>query len=182
MIICLMGRTASGKSTIESMLEADGYSRIVSYTSREVREGEKDGVNYFFRDMETMCRMYADNKFMEMNTYCGCMYATPAVDIINKNWICVVEKEGFKNIKNYAEGKGIVLGILLDVLPSTSFNRCVARPGETYESASHRIINDKEAMKDLAAIADVVINAEVDVTEVYREVVKHINRRQAMNV
>ncbi len=50
-IICLMGKSAAGKDTIYRELVGDGelgLQRIIPYTTRPVREGERNGVEYFF--------------------------------------------------------------------------------------------------------------------------------------
>ena len=51
-IICLMGKSSTGKDTIYKHLLADrrlGLKKIVPYTTRPIRNGERDGVEYFFR-------------------------------------------------------------------------------------------------------------------------------------
>lgn len=50
-IICLMGKSAAGKDTIYRELAGDrelGLQKIIPYTTRPVREGERNGVEYFF--------------------------------------------------------------------------------------------------------------------------------------
>ena len=50
-IFCVMGKSASGKDTIyRRLMEAPGLGleRIVLYTTRPIRAGEKDGVDYHF--------------------------------------------------------------------------------------------------------------------------------------
>jgi guanylate kinase len=48
-LIILLGRSASGKTTSEMMLrDLKGFSTLVTYTSREKRPGEKDGIDYHF--------------------------------------------------------------------------------------------------------------------------------------
>ena len=46
-MIILVGESASGKSSIEKYLVDNyGYNKIISYTTREPREGDVDGVDY----------------------------------------------------------------------------------------------------------------------------------------
>ena len=48
-VIVLIGESANGKSTTEKVLNAKyHYNRTISYTTREPRMGEKDGVDYHF--------------------------------------------------------------------------------------------------------------------------------------
>ena len=50
MIIILVGKIASGKSTLANSLEKVGYKRIVTYTTRPKRSGEENGKDYWFMD------------------------------------------------------------------------------------------------------------------------------------
>ena len=52
-IICLMGKSAAGKDTVFKALMKDrelGLQNIIPYTTRPIREGERNGVEYFFTD------------------------------------------------------------------------------------------------------------------------------------
>lgn len=48
MVIALVGQTASGKSTLARYLEQHGFERIILYTTRPKRDGERDGLDYHF--------------------------------------------------------------------------------------------------------------------------------------
>lgn len=49
MLKILMGKSAAGKDTLLNKLVAQGkYKPIISYTTRPMREGETDGVEYHF--------------------------------------------------------------------------------------------------------------------------------------
>ncbi len=56
-IFYLMGKSSSGKDTIykELIQKFPKMKRIVLYTTRPRREGERDGVEYFFTDEEKNC-------------------------------------------------------------------------------------------------------------------------------
>lgn len=52
-IICLMGKSSSGKDTIYKNLMEDkslGLRKLIPYTTRPMREGEQEGVEYHFTD------------------------------------------------------------------------------------------------------------------------------------
>ena len=52
-MIILVGESASGKSTIEKILtEKYGYKKTISYTTRQPRDGEINGVNYHFNTLD----------------------------------------------------------------------------------------------------------------------------------
>ena len=56
-IYCIMGKSSSGKDTIYKKLAEDAdlpVKTLVPYTTRPMRDGETDGVEYYFCDEETL--------------------------------------------------------------------------------------------------------------------------------
>ena len=50
-IYCMMGKSSTGKDTLYKMLLEDGalsLKKIIPYTTRPMRRGETDGVEYYF--------------------------------------------------------------------------------------------------------------------------------------
>ena len=75
-IYYVMGKSSSGKDTIYKMLlkEHPRFRTVVPYTTRPIREGERDGVEYFFVDTERLHEMQEEEKIIETrsyNTKCG---------------------------------------------------------------------------------------------------------------
>ena len=75
----LSGPSGVGKSTViaELMGQRDNIYFSVSYTTRQPRVGEQDGVNYNFVDRAEFERMIADNELLEYAEYVGNFYGTP---------------------------------------------------------------------------------------------------------
>lgn len=75
-IYYVMGKSSSGKDTIYKKL-MKAYPRfrtIVPYTTRPIREGERDGVEYFFVDGERLREMQEAGQVIEVRSYdtkCG---------------------------------------------------------------------------------------------------------------
>ena len=75
-IYYVMGKSSSGKDTIYKKL-MKAYPRfrtIVPYTTRPIREGERDGVEYFFVDEERLREMQEAGQVIEVRSYdtkCG---------------------------------------------------------------------------------------------------------------
>ena len=61
-IYCVMGKSSSGKDTVYKKLKEQykEFRLIVPYTTRPIREGEKDGVEYYFVDPEQFRAMKRD--------------------------------------------------------------------------------------------------------------------------
>ena len=71
-IFCLMGKSASGKDTVFSRLINDkdlALERMVPYTTRPMRSGETDGVEYHFTDIDGLKSLRDDGKVIEERCY-----------------------------------------------------------------------------------------------------------------
>ena len=70
MIIVLVGKTASGKTTVANELcKHHGYKRIVTYTTRPMRKNEVQDVDYHFISDEQFNKMVENNEFTEYKRY-----------------------------------------------------------------------------------------------------------------
>ena len=95
--LVLCGPSGVGKSTIVERIKKafpNAFALSVSHTTRNPREGEKDGVNYFFTDRETMKKSIDDDEFIETAEFSGNMYGTSksAVEsVIQHGKICILD-------------------------------------------------------------------------------------------
>lgn len=69
MLIILCGKSGSGKDTIQTKLERYGYIRLVSYTTRPIRENEKNGVDYNYVSKDEFLKMMQNNQLIEWRSY-----------------------------------------------------------------------------------------------------------------
>lgn len=69
MLAVLIGKTCSGKTAIADELVKRGYKKVVTYTSRPKRKGEKDGKDYHFISKEDFLQGIDTQFFMEYKTY-----------------------------------------------------------------------------------------------------------------
>ena len=75
MLVIISGPSGSGKGTVVKQLK--NYSLSISVTTRKKREGELDGVDYFFRTEEEFTRMRENNELLEHAVYVNQYYGTP---------------------------------------------------------------------------------------------------------
>ena len=70
-IYCLMGKSATGKDTIykKLLIKAPELKTITTYTTRPMRSGECDGVEYFFTDEAGLNKLKEEGKVIECRTY-----------------------------------------------------------------------------------------------------------------
>ncbi len=86
LLIVLSGPSGVGKGTVRQAIfsqEDTKFEYSISVTTRNPREGEVNGVDYFFKTREEFEQMIADNKLLEWAEYVGNYYGTP-VDYVEK--------------------------------------------------------------------------------------------------
>ncbi len=77
-LVIISGPSGSGKTTIcKQLLQNSRIKRSVSYTTREPREGEKEGTDYHFIKKGEFEKLIDENKLAEYAEYCGSLYGTP---------------------------------------------------------------------------------------------------------
>ena len=69
MRIILCGPGASGKDHLKRQFEAKGFTKSISYTTREARVGEVNGVHYHFVTEDQFIEMIEDGEFYEWQIY-----------------------------------------------------------------------------------------------------------------
>ena len=143
-LIILSGFAGSGKGTIirELLAKYDNYALSVSATTRAAREGEVEGVHYFFKTEEQFKDMIAKGELLEYANYVGNYYGTPRAYVkeqlaAGKDVILEIETEGALNIKReYPEA------VLVFVMPPSVeeiHNRLKNRGTETDEVIEERV-------------------------------------------
>lgn len=107
-VIGICGKSAAGKDLTATRL-VEEYKKIgipakkvISYTTRPPREGEVDGVDYHFVDLETFIEMQYDNKFIEHTEFRGWRYGT-AINSFDDNCIniCVLNPVGMTKLERF---------------------------------------------------------------------------------
>lgn len=77
-IIALIGEAGSGKDTIMKEVLKQDFSlhEIISCTTRPMREGEAEGVNYYYLTGEQFGQLVLDNKMLEATLFNNWFYGT----------------------------------------------------------------------------------------------------------
>ena len=106
-LIVVSGPSGAGKSTlIERFLQEDAQSSFsVSYTTRQKREHEIDGKDYYFVSKETFEEMIGKDSFLEWENVHSYMYGTPKEEVLKtlntgKDIILDIDVKGALNIQN----------------------------------------------------------------------------------
>ena len=64
-MIVLIGKSCSGKDSVAKILFFMGYTRVVTCTTRPMRTGEIDGVDYYFISQDEFMKMIEKRDFAE---------------------------------------------------------------------------------------------------------------------
>ena len=143
-LVILSGFAGSGKGTIirELLAKYDNYALSVSATTRAPREGEVEGVHYFFKTEEEFKEMIAKGELLEYANYVGNYYGTPRAYVKDqlsqgKNVILEIETEGALSIKR--EYPDAVLVFVMPPSVNEIYNRLKGRGTETEEVIAKRM-------------------------------------------
>lgn len=108
-IVVLLGASGSGKSTIEKEIESKGFKRIISHTTRPIRDGEIDGINYHFVDINEFELSSMEGRFITETLYNDWKYGIKKSEIpLNSESVVVLEPIGFEELVDFVGEKNII--------------------------------------------------------------------------
>ena len=156
-IFCLMGKSSTGKDTIYKELlgnEELGLKRMVPYTTRPIRVGETEGVEYHFTDEAGYQKLLEDGRIIEARAYDTVhgvwRYFTvqeEALDLTKDNYCLIGTLEVYTKIRDYF-GPDKVLPLLVEVDDGERLERAVQRErrqsNPKYEELCRRFLADSK--------------------------------------
>jgi guanylate kinase len=104
-MLIITGRSCSGKDTIVNELIKSGYTRIVTFTTRSMRDKEVDGITYHFVGIEEFLTKYIDGFFLEAryyNTESGVWYYGSSISSYENakdNSVCILTPSGLRKLR-----------------------------------------------------------------------------------
>lgn len=182
MITVLIGKTASGKTRIIEELQKRGYNRIVTTTTRQIRCGEVDGIDYNFVSAKEFKQKIEDEYFAEWKTYLTkkgiWYYGSPLNEFENANdkSVIILTPDGLREVLGILKNKPTVLYIYAN--NSTIKNRLMER-GDSKEEAQRRLEHDNEDFKGAEKLADKIFynNNGTDLTNLVNKIVSYLEKR-----
>lgn len=156
-MIYLMGKSSTGKDTVYRKLlswKEMNLKRIVPYTTRPIRIGEKEGNEYHFTDETEYKRLEAQGVIIEArayHTYHGLWrYFTVddgKIDLSKENYLMIGTLESYVNTAEYF-GKDKVLPVLLELDDGIRLQRALNRERKQenprYQELCRRYLADAE--------------------------------------
>jgi guanylate kinase len=136
-----------------------------SYTSRAMREGEKDGVDYNFITRERFEAMIADDAFLEWADVFGNLYGTAKAEAerelaTGRDLVLVIDVQGARQVRAHgAHTVGIfVLPPSFDALEQ----RLRGRSKDSEEAIRKRLATARREIRAVAEYEYVIVNDELD--------------------
>lgn len=181
MLVILVGKTCSGKSTIAKKLYKNyGIKQIVTYTTRPPRKGEIQDISYHFISEEDFQTKIQNDFFAEYKTYDTAngkwFYGTAKEDVLgtSEDHILILTPAGFKDVKKMLpNGSYVVLYIYAN---NSTIRWRLKQRGDSKAEADRRILADNEDFKDIATYTDRIFynNTNCDINEITENIYKYV--------
>lgn len=156
-IFYIMGKSATGKDTVfkELLKRRPELTTVVPYTTRPIREGETDGVEYFFTSSEKLEQFKNSGKIVELRTYETVMgpwsYFTMddgQFDIHGEgDCLMIGTLESYEKMCQYY-GNGALVPVYIEVPDGIRLLRAVKREGKqknpNYREVCRRYLADED--------------------------------------
>lgn len=155
-IYYIIGKSSSGKDTIfkELLSRIPELKQVVPYTTRPRREGEKDGVEYFFTDEKRTEELERAGRIIELRAYdtaCGVWKYFTAddgqIDLETGNYLMIGTLESYEKMVQYYGAENI-LPLYIEVEDGERLSRALARERQQaqpkYKELCRRFLADEE--------------------------------------
>ena len=193
-IFCIMGKSATGKDTIYKKLLQNselGLKRIVSYTTRPIREGEKEGEEYHFTDVKNLELLKEQGKIIECRSYDTIhgiwnyfMVKDNQIDLTQNDYLVIGTLESYLKIKDYF-GEDHVVPIYIELEDGERLTRALDREKTQskpkYEELCRRFLADCQDFSDEklkeAGIHRFYVNNDLEncLSEIEKDILLHGN-------
>lgn len=189
-IYYMMGKSSTGKDTLYKRIFSDEnlqLKTVVSYTTRPIRDGETEGIEYFFCNEAKVAEFEVAGKIIERrdyNTIHGIWTYFTAddgqIDLSNQDYLVIGTLESYQKIREYY-GKDVVVPIYIEVEDGERLQRALDRERTQvypkYEEMCRRFLADakdfsEENLKE-AEIERRFVNDDLEETE--RQIKEFIN-------
>ena len=187
-LLVLSGFSGSGKGTVmkEIMKKySDRYALSISATTRSPRQGETDGVEYFFKTREEFEEMIAKDELIEYAQYVSNYYGTPKASVqeqlnAGKDVILEIEIQGALKIKEKFPDT-----LLLFMTPPSAEElkkRLIGRGTESMEVIQARLKRAIEEAEGIEKYDYLIINDDLEeCVERFHSIVTNEHERVSRN-
>jgi len=167
LLVVISGPSGVGKGTVrKALFDMKGHNLTysVSMTTRKMREGEADGVDYYFVSKEEFEKKIEDGKLLEYAEFVGNYYGTP-LDKVNEQLdngnevVLEIEVEGAQQVKE--KMPDCVMIFIVPPGKEALYQRLKSRGTESEEVIQKRINKANREFKKAHLYDYIVVNDEV---------------------
>ena len=164
MLYIVLGQMLSGKSTlVRDLVTVTGIKQIITYTTRPIREGERDGVDYHFITSEEMDKpeFFGRRDFHTVYREEPYSYAMSKDDMLPfGDAIIILDPQGVRAVKDEI-GHSNVTTVFIDAPIDLLIKRGKLR-GDSEEEVQRRLHADKDLFISAKYFADIVLDPTKD--------------------
>ena len=172
LIIILSSPSGAGKSTLSDRLRAWDKDIVfsISATTREPRDGEKDGREYFFKSREDFLKMVDNQEMLEHAEVFGNLYGSPQLPVSNaiengQDVLFDIDWQGGQQIRNSVLGKHALSLFILPPSISELERRLNSRAKDNQDVIKNRMALARDEISHWPEYDYVLINNDLDKTE-----------------
>lgn len=175
----ILGKTCSGKTTIvDKLVSSHGYKKIITYTSRPMRNKEVDGKDYHFISEIEFREKIHDGFFAEWKSYNTefgkWFYGVAKEDLENtdEKSLLIITPDGYSDIKN----AGIYLKTIYIYANNQTIRERLKKRGDNKEEADRRIYADNIDFKGFENEADIIVynNNNRKINDVVNKILRYL--------
>ena len=172
LIIILSSPSGAGKSTLSDRLRVWDKDIVfsISATTREPRDGEKDGREYFFKSREDFLKMVDNQEMLEHAEVFGNLYGSPQLPVSNaiengQDVLFDIDWQGGQQIRNSVLGKHALSLFILPPSIAELERRLNSRAKDNQDVIKNRMALARDEISHWPEYDYVLINNDLDKTE-----------------
>ena len=179
-MITIMGKTSSGKDTVvNELISKYGFRKCVTYTTRPMRDGEKQDITYHFITEDDFKQKIRENFFAEYKSYdteFGIWYygvALEDVENADDKTVIILTPDGYRDVIKKVKNKPKSIYIYAN--NSTIKERLISR-GDDPKEAQRRLEHDNIDFKGVETEVGKIIynNKGSNINDTVNKILKYL--------
>lgn len=179
-MLVIIAKTSSGKDTVvNELISKHGFRKCVTYTTRPMRDGEKQDITYHFITEDDFKQKIREDFFAEYKSYdteFGIWYygvALEDVENADDKTVIILTPDGYRDVIKKVKNKPKSIYIYAN--NSTIKERLINR-GDNPKEAQRRLEHDNIDFKDVETEVDKIVynNKGSNINDVVNKILKYL--------